>query len=116
MAGRKERDPDYSSFADIFKKILNEILNSIDLELHTWPGKINLFFDILLAIIVVIIILSTSASSIARIVSSIFNPALTESTSDSTIFLLLAILIGFWILCLIFMLIVEDTWKKKNGK
>lgn len=114
MNGKREQSPDYVSFSNLFKRIIEKYGIGIYSELHTVPGKINVFFDIVLAIIIVITILGNSASAIVRIVSSIFNPALTPDTGDASIFMLLLFLVVFWIICTLFMILVEHEWSKKT--
>ena len=98
-----------------FYSILAAIIAAVEFEIKSWAGKVNIFFDVILAGLIVVYFLSSSAVSITRIIVTIFNQELTKDTGDP-IFILLLIFIGASILCIVFMYFVEREYRKESTR
>ncbi len=92
-----------------WSKILSELYKVATKELESIPGRINILMMIGLLAIILLHILSSTATSIARIIASIWNPAFISQTDDNILALILTFFFAS-IVCLVFMkfIIKED--------
>lgn len=116
--GREKRKETGSSARFSFT-VIKELYKALIRETHSPSGKFNILVDAVLAIIIIVYLISNTATSVARIVSSIFNQELTGDTGD-IILPLIFIFIAASLACLAFMWFVEREADKAdrhiNGK
>ncbi|MBQ3199746.1 MAG: hypothetical protein IJB67_05225 [Firmicutes bacterium] len=94
-------------------KFIQELYLSVLQETNTLAGKANLLFDFALAMIIVLYISTNSVVSVARIVASICNRALTEQTGDNIFELLLVFIIAS-VACIVFMHVTAKETSRKD--
>ena len=92
--------------------LLAKILDLIKNEVTTTAGKVNLISDLILAAVVATIFVASSFETIALAIISIWNNALTDYIFDANSLIAFAILVFFFVVCLIFLYIM----KKINGQ
>lgn len=81
-------------------KILSTLIKALRLETFTLPGRVNIAALILLAVIIVMYFLTNTFVSVARVVATIWNGAMTEQTEDNIVTLLI-VFVACAVLCII---------------
>lgn len=110
----KKEKPDTAAF-----RFFGALIEAIQWERLSAAGQVNLAVDFLLVAIIIVYLLSSTLTSIARIVSSIFNHDLTGGTGDNivTLIVVFAILAAA---CVLFMHFTrketEPFRKNEDGK
>lgn len=106
--GKKNKDTD-SSFS-----IIRELSSVLIQEVDSHAGRFNILVDAFLAVIIIVYLLSSTVSTVARIIASIFNSALTPQTGDNIVPLIVTFLVASF-LCLSFMWFTKREHSKMDN-
>ncbi len=94
--------------------VLSQIPKLIKTEFTTTTGKVNLACDLILAAVVAAIFAANTFERAVIAVVSIWNSGITEYLSSADTIVALLILVGFFMVCLVFVHIAEKL--KTNNK
>lgn len=83
-------------------------------EFTTKFGRMNLVCDLVLAAVVVAIFTVSTFERIAIVIASIWNKEITEHLSNAETLTAFILLVGFFIVCLIFVYISEKIISSKK--
>ena len=92
--------------------LLKELSKLINKEVTTTAGKVNLISDLALAAVVATIFAVDTFERIAIAIVSIWNPKIMEYLSSADTLTAFIILVGFFVLCLIFLFFSERVKRK----
>ena len=90
---RKTDGKDTSTRENI-PKVFSILIEALKLETLTIPGRVNVAGLFLLAFIIVMYFLTNSFVSVARVVATFWNGAMTEQTEDNILSLLIVFVVS----------------------